>query len=87
MKLEIEITEDEIRSAVERKVRTAIADQSNNWQVDRYIKDQVKQHWESACNDMVLEQLSNSEVMKAKIQATIEAKLRGQITALMKVKK
>ena len=31
MKLEIEITEDEIKSALERKVRTAIADQTNQW--------------------------------------------------------
>lgn len=30
MKLEIEITEAEIRSAVERKIRVAVADQSNN---------------------------------------------------------
>jgi hypothetical protein len=42
MRLDIEITEDEIRSAIERKVRTAIADQTNNYNTDTYIKDQVK---------------------------------------------
>lgn len=31
MKLEIEITEDEIRSAIERKVRVSIADISNSY--------------------------------------------------------
>jgi len=29
MKFEIEITEEELRSAIERKVRAAVADQSN----------------------------------------------------------
>ena len=34
MKLEIEITEDEIRSAIQRKVRTSIADQTNTFATD-----------------------------------------------------
>ena len=86
MKLEIEITEEEIKSAVERKVRTAIADQTNQWNVDQYIKDQVKKHWQGAVETMVLELLGESDVMKQKIRASIEAKLKGQITALMKQK-
>lgn len=86
MKLEIEITEDEIRSAMERKVRTAIADQTNQWGVDQYIKDCVKLHWKEQCEQMVIEGLANSPVLRAKIQASIEAKLKGQITALMKAK-
>ena len=87
MKLEIEITEDEIKSAVERKVRTAIADQTNQWGTDRYIKDAVSSKWKEVVDSMVVECLSNSEQMKAKILAQIEAKLRGQLNAMMKVKK
>ena len=45
MKLEIEITEEELRSAIERKVRTAVADQTNSYGTDAYIKEQVKAHW------------------------------------------
>ena len=84
---EIEITEAELKSAVERKVRTAVADQTNQWNVDSYIKEQVKKHWQGAVEALVLEMLADSPRMKEKIQAAIEAKLRGQITALMKVKK
>lgn len=87
MKLEIEITEEEIKSAVERKVRTAIADQTNQWGTDRYIKDAVSAKWKDVVDSMVVECLSNSEQMKEKILAQIEAKLRGQLNAMMKVKK
>ena len=87
MKLEIEITEEEIKSAVERKVRTAIADQTNQWNVDGYIKDTVKKHWQGAVEQMVIEGLADSANLKAKVQASIEAKLRGQITALMRERK
>lgn len=87
MKLEIEITEEEIKSAMERKVRTAIADQTNQWGVDQFIKETIKKHWREQCEAMILEQLGNSEAMKAKIQSSIEAKLRGQLTAMMREKK
>jgi len=87
MKLEIEITEEEIKSAIERKIRVAIADETNAWRADDYIRAAVKKHWVDIMEKEVQKQLSNSSVMKDKIQNTIEAKLRGQITALMKVKK
>jgi hypothetical protein len=87
MKMEIEITEEEIKSAMERKVRTAIADQTNQWNVDRYIKDQVAEHWKASVDAMVREELADSERLREKIIAAIEAKLKGQLTAMMKVKK
>ena len=87
MKLEIEITEEEIKSALERKVRTAIADQTNQWNVDSYIKGQVAEHWKSTVDVMVREELADSERLREKIIAAIEAKLKGQLTAMMKVKK
>ena len=86
MKLEIEITEEEIKSAVERKVRTAIADQTNQWNVDSYIKGQVAGQWRSTVDSLVAEYLKDSPAMREKIVKSIEAKLRGQVTALMRTK-
>lgn len=84
MKLEIEITEDEIRSAVERKVRTAIADQTNHWAVDAYIKEQVKEHWKLAVDALVSEALNDSKTLREKILAEMEKKLRAQLAAALK---
>jgi hypothetical protein len=84
MKLEIEITEEEIKSAIERKVRTAIADQSNQWHVDSYIKSQVGVKWKETVDSMITELLQDSPVLREKIIKSIEAKLRSQVIALMK---
>jgi len=84
MKLEIEITEEEIKSAIERKVRTAIADQTNQWHVDSYIKSQVGVKWKETVDSMITELLQDSPVLREKIIKSIEAKLRSQVIALMK---
>ena len=55
MLLNIEITEAEIQKAIERKVRVAIADQTNSWGTDNYIKEEVKKHWQSAVDGLVKE--------------------------------
>jgi hypothetical protein len=84
MKLEIEITEEEIKSAIERKVRSAIADQSNSWGTDAYIKEQVKARWKAAVAALVVECLNDSTVLREKIRAEVERKLRAQVSAAIK---
>ena len=84
MKLEIEITEDEIRSAIERKVRTAIADQTNNYATDAYIKRQVKAQWEASVDFLVSEVLENSQILRDKIAAEMERKIRRQLETAIK---
>ena len=86
MKLEINITEEEIKSAIERKIRVAVADETNSYKADAFIKEQVKKLWASTVEAAVLECLQDAPAIKAKIQAAIENKLKGQLTAMMKVK-
>lgn len=85
MKLEIDITEEEIRSAIEHKVRTAIADQTNHWGVDAYIKEQVKEHWKLTVDALVFEALNDSKTLREKIAIDIEKKLRAQLAAALKM--
>lgn len=87
MKMEIEITEAEIKATVERKVQKAIADESNSWRVDTYIKKRVDEYWAVAVDALIQEQLGDSANLREKIRTIIENKLRAQITALMKEKK
>lgn len=84
MKLEIEITEEELKSAIERKVRTAVADQSNSWGADNYIKDQVKARWKEAVDSLIDEAMKDSIVLREKIAAEFERKLRLQLAAALK---
>ena len=83
MKLEIEITEEEIKSAIKRKVRTAIADQTSNYGVEQYIKESVKSKWKEVVDRMVEEYLSDSEKLKAKVISEVDKKLKAKIQAVM----
>lgn len=83
LKLEIEITEEEIKSAIERKVRTAIADQTSNYGVEQYIKDSVKSKWKEVVDRMVEEYLADSEKLKAKVISEVDKKLKAKIQAVM----
>lgn len=85
MKLEIEITEEEIKSAIERKVRTAIADQTSNYGVEKYIKDSVKSKWKEVVDSMVEEYLSDSEKLKLKVISEVDKKLKAKIQVVMNV--
>ena len=84
MRLEIEITENEIRSAIERKVRTAISDQTNTYNTDIYIRDQVKAHWKAEVDNLIVEEMYNSQALRKKIRAEYERKLRLQLAVAIK---
>ena len=84
MKLEIEITEEELKSAIERKVRTAVADQTNSYGTDNYIKEQVKAHWKAAVDALIIDALKNSRKLREKIASELEKKLRAQLAAAIK---
>lgn len=86
MKLEIEITEEEIRSAIERKVRLAIADTGNSYRADDLIKESVKRHWSNVVDALVLETLSNMPTLRARVVDAIERKLKAQLEKAMRAK-
>jgi hypothetical protein len=86
MKLEIEITEEEIKSAIERKVRVAVADQSNSWSIDNEIKAKVKSAIPAAIDALITEALSNSERLKLQILEETEKAIKRKLQAAMKLK-
>jgi hypothetical protein len=88
MKLEIEITEAEISDAIRRKARLAIAEYTEQeWFRNDEIRKKIKQFWDATVDKIIQEELANSDAVRAKVVKMIEAKLQGQVTALMKVKK
>jgi len=87
MKLEIEVKEEEIKSAIERQVRASIANQSQGYSADNYIKEQVKIEWKNAVDNLIKEILTDLPSMREMVRSSIEAKLRGQLNAAMKATK
>ena len=87
MKIEVEITEAEIKSAIERKIRVAITDEVNGWNADNFIKTQIKQHWREVADKEIQRACADSDLLRGKIMSALEDKIKGQLTAMMKVKK
>lgn len=85
MKLEIEITEEEVREAVKDRVRTAIYERVNFWSTENYIKKQVEAHFTSATDSLIADALRDSDILRKKIAEALERKLRAQLaTAIRK---
>ena len=84
MKLEIEITEEEIKSAIERKVRVAIANESGAWNAENYIRDRVKHHWNAAVESMVAQVIGDSSTLKEMVNRAVEARVKARVQSALK---
>jgi len=81
VRLEIEITEAEIRSAIERKIRVAVADETHAYHLEGAIKAAVKTQWAVVMERLVKEALNDTPALLQVIDAAIAAKLKSQIAA------
>lgn len=84
MKLEFEITEQEIKDALERKVRQAIAEQNTSWNAANEIKDRTKKAWGEAVESLLAEILGDSEELKRMVAAEVEKRIKARVTAVLK---
>ena len=84
MKVEIEIPEDELVAAIEKKVRQYVAAEAASWQVGEYIRDRIREKWKATADLVIAEALANGPELRAKIAEEIEKKLRAQLTAALR---
>ena len=84
MKLEVEIPEQEIKDALERKVRQAIAEQNTSWNAANEIKDRTKKAWCEAVESLLAEILGDSEELKRMVAAEVEKRIKARVTAALK---
>ena len=83
MKIEIEITEEELTKGISEKVKAAIATKATGYTADRFIAERVSMAWSDAVDAMITEELKNSDAMRAKITQAIYLKLKGKVNALI----
>ena len=84
MKLEIEITPEEIKSAIERRVRVAIADQNAAWNSEQSIKDKVRAFWNETVEATIQEILGDSAQLKEMIDKAVEMRVKARVAAALK---
>ena len=84
MKIEIEVSEDVLREELQRQAVKLLLDKLGNWQLKDELAKIVSKHWGEKVEIIVKEELANTDALRAKVVATIERKIQGQLTTLMK---
>lgn len=86
MKIEIEIDEHMIREEILKLADKIIRNNCTAWGVGDQIRREVNLLWNDSIQAIVNEELAKADLLRAKIAATLERKIQGQLTALMKTK-
>lgn len=84
MKLEIEVKESEIKDAIERNIRAAIANKMNSYMSEEIVKKRVSEAWSDAVDKVIAERLSDLPALSELVRKRIEAKITGKLNSLMR---
>lgn len=84
MKIEIEVSEELVREEIQRQAVKLLLDKLGNWQLKDELTKVVNKLWGENVEKVVREELSNTDALRAKVASTLERKIQGQLTALMK---
>jgi hypothetical protein len=82
--MKIEISEELIREEIQGQVTRMISEKLCSWALKDNLTKVVNKLWDENVNQVVREELSNTDTLRAKVAATLERKIQGQLTALMK---
>ena len=83
MKVEVEVSEDDIKRELQKKVSEAIREKFNGFGIEQIIKKAVHATIEEMMIPEIERQLSETDAIKQKIRIEIERKLKRQINAIM----
>lgn len=75
MKIEVEISEDDLRAAIEDKVKRIITEQTLSRMTDAYVRAQVVRQWNAAVDSLVAEQPFDLEALRGKIAGEVQMKI------------
>ncbi len=84
MKIEIEVSEAVLHEELQRQAVKLLLDRQCHWQLKEELAKVVNKHWGENVEKVVREELANTDALREKVVATIERKIQGQLTALMK---
>lgn len=87
IKLNIDITSEELQAMVQLKVKEAVAEHTARYSSTLYIRERVKTLWTSMVDTIIDESLKDSEMLRSKIAAELEKKLRAQLNIVLTIPK
>lgn len=88
MKLEIEITDDEIRGMLTEVAREmvgrAVRAKATSWHLEADVKKQVNDLWPETLARHIQDEMQDVPRMRQKIREVLERKLQAQLTKALK---
>jgi acyl-CoA hydrolase len=83
VKVQIDIDEEVVAQALQKKVAEVIAQRVAAWGTESEIKARIDRIWGATLDRLCADQLALSDKLKERIAAEIERKLRRKIATLM----
>ena len=84
MRIEIEVSEDVLHEELQRQAAKILLDKLSHWQLNHELAKVVNKLWGENLEAIVKKELANTDALREKVVATIERKIQGQLTALMR---
>lgn len=84
MRIEFEISDEDLRAALHDTIRTQVNSVLAHWSVRDQVEKMVQQQWPDAIRGAIDEMASNHVAIRAKIAEEIARKLRAQVAAALK---
>ena len=85
---DVEIRDEDILDIIKKEVHEAIVKQVQSktrmWGAEEAMRRKVTDLYDKHLDDMIRTELANSAVLREKVVKEIEAKLRRQVSAIMK---
>ena len=84
MKIEFEISDDDLRVQLHDTVRIQVNAVLSHWSVKDQVEKMVRQQWPDAIRGVIDEMVSNHAAIRSQIAEQIARKLRAQVHAALK---
>jgi hypothetical protein len=83
MQITVDVNMDELQGAIKQAVKSAICNQLAGYGTGQFIKDAVTKQFCQSVQDIVTQELQQTEKIRGKVVEEIEKKIRNKLTKLM----
>lgn len=84
MKIEIEVTEAQIKDAIERHIRVAIANMNAGYCADESIRDKCKKFWNDTADKIIQETIGDDKKLKKMIEERVASEVDKRVNKVLK---
>ena len=84
MKIEIEVTEAQIKDAIERHIRVAMANMNAGYCADEVIGNKCKKFWNDTADKMIQQTIGDDKKLKKMIEERVQIEVDKRVNKILK---